>query len=832
MNKFLLAGRKWLWIALYVTPVILGGYYFGGKLLRKVIVNELNQQLNVRMQVGSFELNSLKNFPLVGMRATKVIIYESRDHFYKPMLEAGEIVFVFNPLKLLQSKYDIERLEFNGGGARLYIGHNQKTNFKLFKTDSTNNNGDQNPFNLDLKKLYFSNFRVFYQNDPEQQSANVLLKDLEVSGKLGNDKYTLKTMGSAHIGHLSFASQTAIEKKWCSINLSLDVNKKAERILIKEAEVEVEDLMLTLEGSASWRRNKKKVDLSFAGKNVDIQSILSFLPNSYKNQLDGLKSNGQISVSGYVKGALDNKVLPELSVNIQCEDIALFWPKFEVDCRSFNAQASLSSNPTKNNGALILNIPSFALKTANSSLSGSLAIPNLRAPSLSGNLKGNAVFADFKQAFKQAGLTNPSGKGRFDLFFNLKWNETLEEYDFIQSVAKGSLDVNGLNISDKEGNPFLSDLSLKCGIAQNALNNVNLKSKVKSSDVHFVGSIKNWRTYLFNNQHLEVEGSLKGNHFNLNELLTSSSNQENTSPNSNPINLDYRVNLLLDLSLDYFEWANLKSTALAGSFNWKNGGMYFNNMRFNAWKGSNLLKAYLIPNSSGFVLSGILESAGTDIEVLFSDFSNFGQTEFTSNNLKGSLQTTVQLDMLFDRSFNPDEKSISCIAQIKIDDGQLNNYEPMQALSSFIALHDLKNVRFQSFENTLRIENRVVYIPFMSVKNNAMNLELSGTHSFDNYIDYRMKVRVTDLLATKSGWALRKREDQLTSEEDGGMSVRIHMYGTPDDLKIKYDKKSTLKNVTQEAKKEQKSFFEDLKKELKGEKTPTKDRKKTRWEDG
>jgi len=155
----------------------------------------------------------------------------------------------------------------------------------------------------------------------------------------------------------------------------------------------------------------------------------------------------------------------------------------------------------------------------------------------------------------------------------------------------------------------------------------------------------------------------------------------------------------------------------------------------------------------------------------------------------------------------------------------------METLSSFIDLEDLQDIKFKELKNTIEIYDRTIFIPTMNIQNNALNVEISGTHNFDNYMNYQLKIRITELLANKSGWVKRKKERQLEENKDGGLSAFILMVGTPDDLKIKYDRKAVKDKIKNEVKKERQNFFKELKREIKREKSPTEDRKKVQWED-
>jgi hypothetical protein len=49
----------------------------------------------------------------------------------------------------------------------------------------------------------------------------------------------------------------------------------------------------------------------------------------------------------------------------------------------------------------------------------------------------------------------------------------------------------------------------------------------------------------------------------------------------------------------------------------------------------------------------------------------------------------------------------------------------------------------------------------MDIHNNALNLNLSGTHTFDNVLDYKIKLSLSELLSKK-----RKSQNNEFGEED------------------------------------------------------------------
>ena len=92
-----------------------------------------------------------------------------------------------------------------------------------------------------------------------------------------------------------------------------------------------------------------------------------------------------------------------------------------------------------------------------------------------------------------------------------------------------------------------------------------------------------------------------------------------------------------------------------------------------------------------------------------------------------------------------------------------------------------------------------------------MNLEIEGMHTFENYMKYSMGISVAELLATKANWIAKKAEKRIEKNTKGGLTAYVLMEGTPDNLKISYDRTIVKENVAEELTKEKKKFIQALK---------------------
>jgi hypothetical protein len=110
----------------------------------------------------------------------------------------------------------------------------------------------------------------------------------------------------------------------------------------------------------------------------------------------------------------------------------------------------------------------------------------------------------------------------------------------------------------------------------------------------------------------------------------------------------------------------------------------------------------------------------------------------------------------------------------------------------------------------------VITIPKTSIKNSAMNIDLWGTHTFRNEIDYHIQLLLSELLANKKR-ASKELDEELSlveNDPENRRSVFIRMTGTVDNPIIKYDRKGLKQKIGDDIKAEKQNLKQILKEEF------------------
>jgi hypothetical protein len=202
-----------------------------------------------------------------------------------------------------------------------------------------------------------------------------------------------------------------------------------------------------------------------------------------------------------------------------------------------------------------------------------------------------------------------------------------------------------------------------------------------------------------------------------------------------------------------------------------------------------------------------------DIRQLFHSFNNFGQEQLTEEHLEGILSGTSVFSASFDSTFRIRTPSILSENNITIRNGQLNSYSPMMALSRFIEVKELENIHFETLENTVLIRDNQVIIPSMDILSNALNLSASGNHGFDNLFDYRLRLKLSDLLYSKAR-GNSNNEFVMAEDESDARTLFLKVYNDGHGTTVEMDRERTAERIREGMKDEKEELKRVLNREL------------------
>jgi hypothetical protein len=804
--------HRFLWVVLWVTPFALGASYILGKTLRSMLINSLNEELNVRVEVFDIRFTGIESLPYIGLELRQIRIHESFKAYGKPVINAGSVKIKVNPFSLFTETKSIRHVEISNATIRIFDGATGNTNYEIFKPSS----GDDQRFNVELKKIKLKNTRIIYQNESEHLNFNYLAYELKAKGQFSEEKFHLYSESNGLFDHIQNYSNSFLVGKHTYTELEMDVDNVNHRIEITKGTLGLESLRTKLTGEINSFNSDPTLNLKLEAEDAQIQGLLALLPNKQRYGLQNWTSSGNANLHASITGNLTEDALPTIDMGLELDAFEIKSQNSQITFEIEQAKI-LSNNKDSGRWALSTNAidassskSNFHLKAQSADLEEYLKIEE------------SACSVDLEEAIALTGSLNEDVKIKGLLKTNLsgviKWKD-IPGTGLLGDVALEDFSIKGSSY------PNIHHCVLNADLHNNQLRNLKIQTYINDNNLALEGILSNLASFWADGRP-SFKGQIDGSMLNLDDLLLPT---EDANEVLEPA-LDLGIDLELDMSLASFKWADLLSKNVRGKFVWTKDQILLNHTNFAAWNGQHSMDLILSADESYYQLNIKSTSNNLDLSLMLKEFHNFHQTEITHEHLKGNADIALDLQLKFNPEFILIQREVMTLADVRIRNGKLNQYKPLEKLSLFVELEELRSISFEDMSNVIEIRNGIIYIPETELKNNALNLTVSGTHTLENYLEYDLSIELGALMAAKSKWMSKKREQKIEEGEDGGLTAYIIMKGTPDDLVFRYDSKKAVKGAFQKIKTERKAFFKEVGKEIRGERT-LQDRNKAKWEE-
>jgi hypothetical protein len=187
-------------------------------------------------------------------------------------------------------------------------------------------------------------------------------------------------------------------------------------------------------------------------------------------------------------------------------------------------------------------------------------------------------------------------------------------------------------------------------------------------------------------------------------------------------------------------------------------------------------------------LEAKLDCQKIDVKAFFRQTNNVGQTYLTHENIAGSMNSKMLIHAFWDSTGHFQMDKLHVWAGVGIQQGELKGFKMLEEFATCAKIQDLRNVRFVDMQNWLEVKNSTFYMPAMFLQNNAMNLTIAGEQTFDDRIDYGIKVNAGQVLANKFK-KHNSKLDPIPAKENGFFNLYFSIAGTLDAYKYETNKR-------------------------------------------
>ena len=806
---------------LLIVALSIAGLFLLGNLLayiykdkvRNIVVNTINQNLKSKVEVKEISFSFLRNFPYATIDFIQVKANESREFTTTGnVLNAGEVSLLFNLSSIFNEEYRLKKIVITDATFNLQIDKNGNSNYEIWK-----NSGDSSSvqaFKLELQDVKFENVDVLYYNVSKQQDLNFKIDEGSLQGNFSQNNYNLVSSGSLSEATVLIDDVKYLSKTNCELQLSLDVDQQKGLYTFNNSTIKLSGLTLSLKGKISDQGEFLDVDLDVISPDANLPALLSVIPDKYKADTKGYNYSGNIEFNGTVKGRTDKTHSPLIAFSFKSKDVSLNPKGTPYHLKNMNCNGYFTNRKNNSNPVTYLKLQNFKARLEGKPVNAEIEIENFNKPRLNIVASMEADLNAISKFFKPDTLEEISGVVKIDASFNgIAGDKTTYK-------STGDIAVSNVNFKLKQKPARFKINNGLFHLDGNDLVVENLTGTTGNSDFSLSGNFQNLFAWLFmDNQSLNITANFSSNAIDLDELMAKDNTSSGSADTIYRLEFSQKLKFSVDANIKLLKFKKFVANEVTGTIAMNEKVLTTREINFKTVDGDVVLKGMIdnrLDQNLRIEYDAIIKNL--DINKLFYEMGNFGQTVIIDKNLKGRVSAVVKFKSKWTDKLVLDENSIYAKSDITIENGELLNFEPMLALSRFLKGADLKSIKFSTLTNTIEIKNRSIHIPMMEIKSSALDLTATGVHTFDNVVDYKLRLYLSQIMGRK----VRAQNTEFGTIEDDGLGrpmIFLSMKGSASNPKFTWDRNSTEKKITDEVKNETKSFKNIIKQEFSNQKS-------------
>lgn len=824
MNSIVAAKQRWLKCLgifcaglLFVLIAVIAVAALYEKEVSAYFLKKLNERLNTRVEINKVELSLLRSFPYANLRLQQVKVGHAGMKAKGYLLDVKHIDLVFGLYSLWSGDYAIKRIALADGTMQIMHTADGKNNYNLFKASD---NARNDPFVVSIDQISGKNLKLTFQDEAAKVYAQSLIERAELSGKFSEKAYNLDITAKLDVGNFKVGPTDWLKQKPLDLDFNLDIDKVNKTYTFKEGLLIIADLDVAVEGQFK-DLPKHEYRFVLTGKNLDIETALSLLPPEYSDKVSAYSSKGKFYADAVITQSHTKDLPFSTSARFGVEQGLIVHQKSGIELSNVNLKGELQNN--------VLKLEPVSMLLNKQKISGSCLIEGFEQPKVSLKSDARIQLADLGAFLDMPQFEGLKGVAELHVRVQTpKMQPNRQAGSLARYLAHGSLQIWEGAFRLKDDTLTFHQINGKCTFNQENLDIEQLALKAGASDLQFSGRFQNFIGSLIDeNEPIGIKATVTANKLLLDEFFQRKS--QNAASNAYRLEISPRLSLDLQARVGHLQFRRFNARDIQGHFSVNKQVLSTEMLRLKTMNGVVAMSGQVdASRQNDLHYSCVADLKAVDIRSLFFECENFSQETITDQHLKGKLDASLKFSAQGSKALDIKPASVIAAADITINNGELVRFEPLNVLGRYISLNELQHIRFSQLRNQIKISNQTIYFPLMDIESSAISISGSGTHNFNNEVDYHVRVRLSDILSKKARRQKKENESfgEIAEDGSGGLNLFLSMKGPIDNPKISYDTRGAREKRKEDIRKEKETLKTIFKEEFGKQKKDTKDQNK------
>lgn len=710
---------------------------FYKKEIAVILTDNLRTNYGLHLAVEDVDVSLFSQWPHASVKLKKVVISNrAASEHGTPLLKAGSLSLSLNLENVLRRKFVVNNISLKNAELFLIREADGRSNFE-FKKAAPAGQQQSSAIDFDLRSVTLERVNFVFQNKGRGQHLAVDVLDMKANTAMYADGLKADIAAKVLVGQLLFNPRNGafLKNTRAQLNLQLHYLAAEKSLCIypsSYAEMEAQRFntccLLRLDSA-------QKLDLVISGKQFKFERVAALLTPKIKKVLSNFEVLRPLDASILIHVNLGKREEPLFLAEVIGKDCDLaignskipysgLYFKGKITCmdatrsRGDIARATIKFDPLKGK---IYDFPFTASVTVN----------NLQTPSISINasllLEAKRIKTHLAKDFEL------KGSALATIHYQGPTNK-LNAKEFLQAPMKLQAYLLLNEFSYKEiDRPYVYALSGKAAIDNQNLSFEQLKLKTDFAEATLKGQAQGFVNYALGyTKGFKASLNARTPFLDLNPVLLAGNTEKNSgnavTDNKRKIS-ESHFEFLVKLQADQLRIRKVEASDAALEMHYHQNTLNITSLNVRACDGRIKAKATIKDFSQ---INSTFAVEQVNVNKLFTQFENFGQTAIVSDNLRGS----ISLDGHFNTELSPDmqikTESMAGEVKLKLKDGHLLNFEPVQNLSNFLFKNrDFNDVAFTDLTETFKLRGYEMKIEELEIGSSLLNLYVvNGLYHF------------------------------------------------------------------------------------------------------
>lgn len=724
--------------------------------IEALIKEEGNKMLNAKFDFESLDISLIRNFPLASVTLEDFYLKGAGVFENDTLVAAGELTASVNLMSLFGDEgYDIREILIDDASVKAIVLADGAVNWDIMKVAEEEELAAEDttataPFRIKLQELAIRDFNLVYDDKQGNMYACVEGLNATCSGDFGSSRTILSLDAETEGVTFSMEGVPFLSKAVVAADMKIDADLENSKFTLNENTLQLNAIKAAIDGWVAMTSEGMDMDLKLNSNKIGFKEILSLIPAIYSKDFEGLRTDGNATLTAWAKGSLQgDSIVPAFDLAFDVENAMFQYPSLPAGVNNINIAAQVN-NPggSPDNTVIKINPFNFVMAGNPFSVTATMQTP-MSDLAFNAAAKGKLDLGKIKDIYP---LEDMQLNGVVDADLAVKGRMShIEKEQYEKIEAAGNVRLNDMILTMED----MPNVDIKKSLLTFTPRYLQLSEttvKIGGNDVTVDSRFENYMAYALKDGTLKGTLNVKSNHFNLNDFMTPTDTAA-TAPAEDsatadtvatgvikvPDNIDFRMQAAFKEVL----FDNMKLKNVNGLLVVKNSKVDMQNLSLNTMGGDVVVNGYYYtPVDAQPVFNGGFKLSNIGFAQAYEELNVVRNLAPIFSGLTGDFSGNVNIDAKLDDTMSPVLSTLTGSGALSTKDLSLNNVGVIQTVADIVQKPSLKDTRVKDMNIEFTIKDgRVNTRPF-DIKLGDYKMNLSGSTGLDQTIDYKGEITI------------------------------------------------------------------------------------------